>query len=112
MKKAANNLSLWEQFKKSSFVLQATLVIFISFFFTLLVSKNPKSNNTQKQSENGKSICYKCYKKFNQSEGWDYDIGGVPTQNVNNTEKHFCSYYCAKERGIENTPKSWRKQFN
>ncbi len=57
------------------------------------------------------NICFTCYKKFKESDGWCYDIGGIGTRNCSG-EKSFCSYSCASKRGRENTPKSWQKQYN
>jgi hypothetical protein len=94
--------------KRLAFIWLAIFVIFYAIF------SNSKKHNSESNSSNSNSneeICPVCYHKFDKNDGWGYDVGGVPTQQFKN-QNYFCSYYCAQQRGKENTPKSWQKQYN
>jgi hypothetical protein len=78
------------------------------FLFLAVASNSKKSKKTLAADE---QICAVCYKKFKKAEGWCYNTSGTGTQNCSGS-KGFCSFYCASERGKENTPKSWQKQYN
>lgn len=87
------------------------ITIFIIFSFILLAIASGDSKNSSSSLGADEARCLTCYKVFKKADGWCYDVGGIGTQNCSG-DRNFCSFYCASQRGKENTPKSWQKQYN